>query len=198
VSPFDLLFIACFLATVVALVTAALAAIIGRGKQTVRILTTLAACLAAYFVLAIAVDFAKPPRELRIGEPWCVDDWCLTVEKVEHSVAASEANYNVHLQVSSQARRVSQRAKGAWIYLIDDRGRRYSPESDPAAVPLDVLLQPGESVTTSRNFRVPSDVGKLCLITGHGGPYCGPMNILIVGAGSCLFGRPALVRISER
>jgi len=89
---------------------------------------------------------------------------------------------------------MAQRAKGAWIYLIDDRGRRYAPERDLSAVPLDVVLQPGESVSTSR-VHVPPDVQRLGLITGHGGPYCSPMDILIVAAGGCLFGKPALIRI---
>ena len=74
------------------------------------------------------------------------------------------------------AGRVVQRASGAWIYLIDGQGRSYSPESDPSAVPLDVLLQPHESVTTSRIFHVPADVHGLGLLTGHSGSYCGPMK----------------------
>jgi len=143
----------------------------------------------------MAVDFDKPQHELHIGDPWCFDDWCLTVAKVDRSVAASEVNYELHLEIFSRARRVAQRARGAWIYLIDDRGHLYSPESDPRAAPLDVRLEPGESVTTLRNFRVPSEVGRLGLITGHGGRYCGAMNLLIIGAGGCLFGKPALVRI---
>jgi len=101
----------------------------------------------------------------------------------------------VGLRISSRARRVTQRASGAWLYLIDDRGHLYSPDPDPSAVPLDVLLQPGESVTTSRVFEIPSGVRRLGLVTGHGGPYCGTMDILIIGASGCLFKKPSMIRI---
>jgi hypothetical protein len=118
------------------------------------------------------------------------------VESVVRTPTLPQPSYNVQLRISSRAGRVAQRAAGAWVYLIDGQGHRYSPEPDPSSVPLDVLLQPQESVTTSRIFRVPADVHDLGLITGHGGPYCGPMDILIIGEGGCLFGKPTMIRIS--
>ncbi len=51
-------------------------------------------------------------------------------------------------------------------------------------------------MTTSRKFEVPGDVGALGLITGHGGPYCSAMSLLIIGEGGCLFNRPTLVRVN--
>jgi hypothetical protein len=46
-------------------------------------------------------------------------------------------------------------------------------------------------------FAVPigSNARILGLITGHGGPYCGPMSVLIIGAGGCLFNRPTMIRV---
>jgi len=132
---------------------------------------------------------------MSIGDPWCFDDWCLTVVSVDRTPGPSQVSYNVELRISSRARRVAQRANGAWIYLIDEQGRRYSPDPAPSAVPLDVLLQPGESATTLRVFRVPPDARELGLITGHGGPFCGPMDLLIIGSGGCLFGKPTMIRI---
>ena len=129
------------------------------------------------------------------GDPWCFDDWCLTVESVRSTPGPTENSYQVGLRVFSRARRVSQRAKGAWIYLIDEHGHRYSPQPDPSAVPLDVMLQPGESITTSRLFRVPREVHQLGLITGHGGAYCGAMVFLVIGDSGCLFRKPALIRL---
>jgi len=130
-----------------------------------------------------------------MGDPWCFDDWCLTVEKVSRRSGQLGTSYRVELRIFSRAGRVAQRANGAWIYLIDDRGRRYSPDLDSSVAPLDLLLQPHQSVNTSRLFHVPDDVHQLGLITGHGGPYCGPMAFLIIGEGGCLFRKPTVIRI---
>lgn len=194
-SVFDLLFLLAFLASVVTLATTAISAARGRRAQSLKILRIYGICAAGYLLTAAAVAILKPQRVIPVGDPWCSDDWCLTVEKVVRTPAPPQVSYEVDLRISSQARRVTQRAKGAWIYLIDDRGHRYSPDPNRPSVPLDVLLQPGESVTTSRTFRVPAEVRQLGLISGHGGPYCGSMSILIIGQGGCLFKKPALIRI---
>ncbi len=194
-SIFDLVFILAFLATLAALTAAAVSALRGRHGAALRILRAYGICLAGYLAVSLAAAYLGPQRVLAVGEPWCFDDWCLTVDGVERTPGPSLVTYNVKLRIFSRARRVSQRAKGAWIYLMDDRGRRYPPEADPTTVPLDVLLQPLESVTTSRLFRVPAEARHLGLVTGHGGPYCGPMNVLIIGAGGCLFNKPAMIRI---
>jgi hypothetical protein len=193
---FDLLFIVAFVASVAALLTAAVYGLRGRRAQALRILWNLGMCAAAYFVSGMAVSLFAPQRVMHPGDPWCFDDWCLSVEKVTRTPLPASVSYDVSLRVFSTAGRVSQRAKDAWIYLIDDRGRRYSPDSDPSTVPLDVLLQPGESVATSRVFQVPAEVHELGLITGHGGPsYCGAMSVLIIGGSGCLFNKPAMIRL---
>jgi len=194
-SVFDLLFLLALLASVVTLVVAAVSAIRGQRPRALRILRVYGACAAGYLAAGMAVSFLRPQRVIPVGEPWCFDDWCLTVEKVSRTPAMAQVSYQVGLRISSRARRVTQRAKGAWIYLIDDRGRIYPPAPDASVIPLDVLLQPGESVTTSRVFEIPSGVRRLGLITGHGGPYCGTMDILIIGASGCLFKKPSMIRI---
>src|SRR6185312_4873351 len=111
-------------------------------------------CATAYLAVSAAVAFFAPQRMIAAGEPWCFDDWCLTVENVKRS----DRGYNVSLRISSEAKRVTQRANGAWIYLRDENDRHYEASSNPAEVPLDVLLQPGESVATQRSFEVPGKV----------------------------------------
>ncbi len=66
----------------------------------------------------------------------------VTVEKVSRTPGRLDTSYRVELRIFSWAGRVAQRANGAWIYLIDDRGRRYSPDPGLSAVPLDVLRCP--------------------------------------------------------
>jgi len=191
---FDLIFLAAVLISVITLATAAVSALRGRGKKSLKILRIYGLCVVVYFLVALAVDLFRPQRVIAIGEPWCFDDWCLQVENVDHTSNGFKALYHLNLRVYSTARRVSQRAKGAWIYIIDEHGRRYSPDSDPSAIPLDVELGPLQSLTTSRTFAVPADVHKVGLITGHGGPYCG-MGILIIREGGCLFNKPTMIRI---
>ena len=191
---FDLIFLAAVLTSVITLAAAAVYLLRGRGKKSLKILRNYGLCVVVYFLVALAVDFFRPQRVIAVGEPFCLDDWCLQVENVNYTSNGSKDSYHLDLRVFSTARRVSQRAKGAWIYLIDEHGRRYSPDSDPSAIPLDVQLGPQQSVTTSRVFMVPADAHKLGLITGHGGPYCG-MGMLIIGEGGCLFHRPTMIRI---
>ncbi len=139
----------------------------------------------------MAVAYAAPQRVIAAGEPWCFDDWCLTVENVKRT----DSLYNVNLRISSRAKRVTQRASGAWIYLRDENDRHSEPLPDPAAVPPDILLQPGESVAAKRTFQVPANVRELGLVTGHGGPPCGAMSLAIIGGGGCLFHKQTMIRL---
>lgn len=191
---FDLIFLAAVLISVITLITAAISALRGRGKKSLRILRIYGMCVVAYFSVALGVDFFRPQRVIAVGEPLCLDDWCLQVENVDRTSDGLKALYQVNLRIYSTARRVSQSAKGAWIYLVDEHGRRYSPNPDPSVIPLDVRLGPEQSVTTQRIFTVPDEVHKLGLITGHGGPYCS-MEALIIGEGGCLFNKPTTIRI---
>jgi hypothetical protein len=187
---FDLLFIAVVFASLATLITAAVAAIRGRRAHAFVIVRKLGMCVVAYLTIVVLVALFSPQRVLNVGDPWCFDDWCLSVQNVSRTPTSPLVSYNVSLRIFSQARRVSQRAKGAWIYVIDSHGNRYAPESDPSTVPLDVLLQPGESVTTSRLFKLPADSGDLGLITGHGGP-----GFFIVGDDASLFHKRTFIRL---
>jgi hypothetical protein len=194
VTIFDLLFIAVFFASLATLITAAIAALRGRRAQALMTLRKLGICAIAYLAIVVVVALFSPQRVLNVGDRWCFDDWCLSVENVTRTPAPPLVSYNVSLRIFSQARRVSQRAKGAWIYVIDQRGNRYAPQPDPSAAPLDVLLQPGESIATSRLFKLPADAGGLGLITGHGGPGCFP-GCFIIGDNASFFHKRAFVRL---
>ena len=192
---FDLLFLLAALTSVVTLAAAIVFAFRGPRRRALKILRVYGICVLAYLTVGVATSFLKPQRVIPTRDPWCFDDWCLTVEGVSQTPSQQGISYRVELRNFSRARRVAQRAKGAWIYLIDEQGRRYSPDPDSSAVPLDVLLQPRESVTTSRTFHVSADVHGLGLLTGHGGSYCGPMAFLIIGESGCLFKKPTMIRI---
>jgi hypothetical protein len=196
VTIFDLLFIASAFAMIVTLGTAAVTAIRGQGIRAVAILKRLGVAIAAYLALVLIVAAATPQRVLKIGDPWCFDDWCLSVLSVSQMPGPVGESYTISLRIFSEAKRVSQRAKGAWIYLIDQHGQKYVPAPNPSETPLDVLLQPGESVETSRTFVVPNGAHGLGLVTGHGGSYCSLIPP-IIGEGGCIFNKPTMVRIGS-
>jgi hypothetical protein len=195
VSYFDLLFLASVPLSIASLVTAAISALRGRRHRALTIVKWWGIYVAAYVTVALAVDFIQPRHTMKVGELWCFDHWCLAVEKVDTAPLKSETAYGVKLRIHNSSRRVVQWAPNAWIYLVDDKGRLYPPVDDPSAVRLDVRLQPEQTVMTSRVFHVPAEVQDLGLVTGHGGPYCGPMNLLIIGEASCLFKKPKMIRI---
>jgi hypothetical protein len=170
-TVFDLIFLAAVLTSAITLITAAIYALRGRGGKALRILRIYGVCVLVYLAISLTVAFLRPQPVLSTADPWC-----LQIEHVDSAPVGSEVSCNIRRRIYSAAQRVSQRAKGTWIYLT-------------------VALGPLQSVSTSRVFEVPADGRKLGLITGHGGPYCYPMSLLIIGEGGCRFNRPALIRL---
>jgi hypothetical protein len=191
-SPFDLLFILLFLTSVVTLLTAAVAAI--RGRRAAGILRVWAICFAAYMALVFVVALATPQRVYAVGEDRCFDDWCIAVEAADRSPAPQGILYTVTLRVSSRARRVTQREKGASVYLTDDRGRRFDAAPDPSAEPLDIPLEPGQAARAKRTFLVPPDAHDVGLAFFHEGSYCFP-GCFIIGEDSNPLHKRSVVRL---
>jgi hypothetical protein len=194
---FDLLFLLTALLTFVSMLVAGMLAITRRRAKALRLLRAVGIFILIYLVVSVAVAFFKPQRVLAIGNPWCFDDWCLAVDHMTERPAGQQVLYTFDLRIFSRARRVSQRAKGAWILVIDAQGRRYAPTHAANELPLDVLLAPLESRQTTRTFAVPLGAQPIGLTTGHGGGYCGLMNLLIIGNAGCLFGKPTMIGLSE-
>ena len=190
VTLFDLVFALAFLASAASLLAAALFAIFRRGARALHILKIWAMSAAVYFTLLLAVSFAQPQHVLHVGDLRCWDDWCLTVENVRQSPENGRARYDVALRISSHALRVSQRALDAKVYLVDHQGRRYDPLPDDSAIPLNILLHPGESIPTSRTFTLPPDAREVGLIANHG---VGPASF-IIGDESSFFHKRTVVK----
>ncbi len=188
---FDLLFIVVFFATVITLAVAAVAAVRGRGRQAVAILRNWAIFAAVYFAILMIVSLATPQRVLSIGDDQCSDDWCIAVASAERTPGNAVVSYAVTLRVSSRARRVAQRERGVSVYLVDDRGRHYDPAPAPSEAPFDVMLQPGESVTTTRRFELPADARDVGLAFARGS-FPG---FLIIGNEGNLFHKKTVVRL---
>ena len=148
---FDLLFLAAFLASVITLAVAAYAAVRGRVPRAFSILRVWLVCAAVYLGASAAVAYVAPQRVIATGQPWCFDDWCLTVARATRE----GTNYTVDLLISSEAKRVTQRANGAWIYLRDENDTHYNPAPDPAEVPWTFCCNPANRSRPSARFRCP-------------------------------------------
>jgi len=177
-SIFDLLFLAAALASIATLGAASLFLVSGRWKRALAILRGWAVCAAVYLAAAGISQWRMPVLALQLHDPQCSDDWCLSVEGAGRDRAQPEI-VRVALRISSRAQRVPQRERGLVVYLTDAAGRRYDPLPNPADVPLDRQLAPGESADLTRAFRIPAEARQLQLVAAHEGGF--PIAWLIIG-----------------
>ena len=173
-TVFDLLFIALFLTAIGTLIVAAISAFRGRSARALGLLRRLAFCAMAYIAIVYAATALSPQVLLRPGDPECSDDWCIAVEGVKRTQQNAVARYEITLRIFSRARRVAQRELVAKdVYLVDAQWRRYDPVRTGAEIPLNTLLQAGQSVITSRRFEVPADARGIGLMVERSStPVC--------------------------
>jgi hypothetical protein len=177
---FDLLFILLFFISLATVSIAAIAALSRRTAKALGILRVYAICFAIYMGIVFAAALAWPQHIVPVGEDLCFDDWCIAVKHAEHKPSAEGIAYTLTLQLSSTAKRVSQREKGLLVYLTDAQGRRFDPSPDSAETPLDIQLAPGETREAIRSFTLPNDARGVALAVVHEGSFCFP-GCFIVG-----------------
>lgn len=152
----DLLFAALFLVAIGTLIAAAVAALRGRRRRARTALTRLAAGVALYFAAVIIVSAATPQRYRAAADGECSDDWCISVQDARRTQAGPTVQYDVAFLLRSRALRVNQRERFVTVLLRDANGHLYPARPDPAAVPFDTLLHPGEAIVARRQFAVPA------------------------------------------
>jgi hypothetical protein len=190
---FEPLFLVLVLVTVITLITTAVLAVRGRFARAGRILRRLGVGAAVYFVIVITVSIFNPQRVYQVGDTQCFDDWCVQVVGAQWTGTPAVARLEVTLRLSNRARRVPMGEKGTVVYLIDAQGRRVDPVPVAADVPLDVMLQPGQSISTTRTFDVPRDTPNLGLTYTHEGGF--PIGWFIITEGGW-FQKPPVVRLN--
>lgn len=188
---FDLLFILAFVSAVAALATAAFQAIRGRARLAGNILLRLAVSAAVYLGIVALVSVTSPRRVLHPGDERCFDDWCFAVSHVVKAPSTQGVSYTVDLRLFCRARRAAQRENGIEVYLVDARGTRFEPAPAPDATPFNVVLQPGDSVTTTRIFHVAAAAHDLGLVLDH---RVGPGKF-IIGDDLSLLHKRTIVRL---
>ena len=189
---FEPLFILLFLATVAALLTAAVAALRGQRPRALRILRRLAIGAGAYFAAVLLVAFFSTPPVHQVGETMCFDDWCITVADAKPTTTGSGQSWRVTLRISSRAKRITQGEKYVVVYLTDSLHRRFDADPASVAVPLDSRVGPGESVDVERRFDLPADASGIKLIFTHEGGF--PIGAFIIGENQ-LFHNATVVKL---
>ena len=190
---FEPLFLLLFLATVVTLLTAAVAALRGQRPRELRILRRLAIGAGAYFAAVLLVAFFSTPPVHQVGETMCFDDWCITVADAKRTPGATGQSWKVTLHISSRAKRITQGEKYVVVYLTDSLHRRFDADPASIAVPLDSQVGPGESIDAARRFDFPVDASGIKLVFTHEGGF--PIGAFIIGENQ-LFHNATVVKLN--
>jgi hypothetical protein len=168
VTIYDLVFLVLLFTAIVSLIVAVVWAFRGRRRQALTILHNVAVCAAGYIGFVYVVTALSKPVVHSLKDPQCNDDWCIAVEDFKRTPTDASTDYEVTLRIFSRARRRAQREKIATdVYLVDSHWNHYDPILDGSEVPLNTLLQPGESVTTRRRFGLPKDAQEIGLKVGR-------------------------------
>ena len=193
-TVFDLLFIGIFLTTLVLLGLAALNFLRRRPGQALRLLGAITGGLIIYLGVVVLVSLTSPSRVLSLGEKRCFDDWCISVEDIDRAEKPGGITYTVSLQISNRAQRISQRELGMTVYMLDEAGRHFEASADPAEVPFNSLLQPGQTLALARSFELSGTVGQPVLVVGHDASSWFP-GMFIIGDDASLLHKPTIVRL---
>ncbi len=208
----DLFFLASVLMVLILITCIAVAAAQGRKDKARRLARSLGLFVAGYALVLIAVALILPRRFHAPGERRCYDDWCVAAvsARVAESstnqpcqAAPESRNWVAVVEVSSDAKRVRQRARDARVELEDREGRRYRPcggplgpgplgQSREAPRSLTDELGPGESFRVALRFLLPETAEPAGLVVHHG---AFPGNV-IIGDDQSFLHPPALLRIA--
>ena len=157
---------------------------------------------ALYYVVVLgATGLAMPRQVLAPGARHCFDDWCVAGLLAQPLDSASAAcareagtrQWAVTLEVSSDAKRVRQRARDAAALVEDGSGRHYPPcAAALTAHELPDALDPGESFRVVEPFRLPAAATPAGAIVRHGA-FPG---IMIIGDDQSLLHTPTLLEVA--
>jgi hypothetical protein len=174
------------------MLVAALMALVGREFRFAgKILKWWGTGFAAYTALTILVSLLLPQKIVNPGQAYCVDIWCIGVQGVTKIPLGQDVVYKADVRIFSDADNVKTSAKGASLYLVDERGRHFPLVRDPSVIPFDTELSPKQSVDTTLTFRVAADAQHLFL-RGDGDLW---ITYFFIGDDSALLHRPTLIRV---
>ncbi len=162
----SVLLLAAILASIATLITVAVSCFRGEFRRARQTAARWAICASAYATILILTAMTPHASPLKTGAPYCDDDMCMSVENVNRTPDQAGDTYRFAIRLFTRANHGPRSAKGASVYLVDERNRRFLPIPDRFAIPLDIAVQPGQSVNTSLTFHVPSDAHTLAFAAG--------------------------------
>jgi hypothetical protein len=203
---FDLLFLFSIFVVLLGILALLFSLVTHRRTLARRLGLGLLSYVGVYAILLLGFSLLTPQRVLAMGQVRCYDDWCAAVAQVTQAPAIGAVHahgsfYLVTIQVTSQAKRVSQRALGAAIYLLDSSGTRYDPSPEgqraleaagQAGQPLNSLIDAGGSFTYTAAFDLPASAAQPVLAMSHG---AFPGNI-IIGDDESILHKPTIVKLT--
>ena len=193
---FDLLMILAVLTSAGTAVRIVYLVIRWRLAQARKVATRWAICAVVYLSASLTVSAARPQRSIGVGERWCFDDWCLSVDSVRRQPSGADAVYLLKLQAYNAAAR-PQRALHPWMFLRDAADRHFSPDGSRWITDVEASIAPHESHRFDVGFHVPADARQVAFVTNHGsGMPCTLLpSLLILGQGRCLFHKYDSIRL---
>ncbi len=148
---------------------------------------------AAYLAAVVVVSLITPRTIVSIGDGYCYDIWCIGVQQVNAAPRGESVLYKVDVRIFSDANHVKTSRDKDSLYALDEQGRRFPLEQDASVIPLDVTVEPGESVSTSVTFLAPANARTLYLTLDY--PVA-PWVPLYLGSDISPFHRRTLLRVS--
>ena len=180
------------LAVVVLVLTSVWMLAFGKFRRGAKALRASAGLVAVYVVVLMAVSLLTPQKIGSAGQAYCMDIWCIGIEKVSPIPARNQIAYKVDVRIFSDADTVKTSGKGFSLFLVDERGRRFPMVKDPSVIPFALSLDPGQSVNTSLTFVTRPDARELFLTVDS--PIFWGARLCFACDGSLLH-KPTLLRV---
>jgi len=126
--------------------------------------------LSAFILATAMLSWITPQTVVNVGDSYCEDIVCIGIDTVQASPRGQDVVYTIGAHVFSDANHVKVSAKGARLYLFDEKNRRFPLVQDATVTPFDISLDPGQKVQTTFSSVVPADAHHLYLWYSQGDP----------------------------
>jgi len=141
-------------------------------RTAAKVAAASAAALGLYLVAGVVIGWMSPQTVVTRGDSYCWDLWCMGIQRVQTTARGAEMVYTIDVRFFSDANSVKTGMDEARLFLVDDRGRRFSLVEDRSVIPINTRLDPGQSLETSLTFVTPDDATHLFLtgdapVPGH-------------------------------
>jgi hypothetical protein len=154
--------------------------------------------IAAGFIVATAMlSLITAQTVVNVGDNYCEDIVCIGIDTVKAAPRDQKVVYTIGAHIFSDANHVKVSAKGARLYLFDEKNRRFPLTQDEGEIPFDTSLDPGQKRQTNFTCIAPADSQHLYLWYSQGDPSR-PTPFWVswyFGSAHGIFRKPVLIRV---